>query len=88
MICFESCRVCEICGEVATNVNGLENIMDNGMSIDMMVEWGDTRLLREAASARASSAAASDKCHRTFRNIVMACLVLAFVVPWFFRAYI
>lgn len=74
--CFYSCRMCEICGETAKNVTGL----------------GDNRFLEEWNERRFSGLGTNTSernvgCWRgqPFCNFLMACLVIAFVLPWFFR---
>lgn len=74
---FLSCRMCEICGETAKNVTGVGDI-------GFMEDWNERRLFtrnRSHASDR------SGGCWRgqPFCNFLMACLVIAFVLPWFFR---
>lgn len=74
MILF-GCRLCEICGEIARNITG---VGDDGF----MQQWNhmDT----------ANHNNTSDETRRCFNgqplcNFLMSCLVIAFVVPWFFR---
>lgn len=67
-------RLCEICGETATNVTGV----------------GDSRFLEEWNEGRSSGSlhpSENGGCWRgqPFCNFLMACLVIAFVLPWFFR---
>lgn len=68
-------RICEICGECAKNITG---IGDNRF----MEEWNDRRMpgIRGGPSER-------ERCWRgqPFCNFLMACLVIAFILPWFFR---
>ncbi|KAJ9136017.1 hypothetical protein P3X46_033133 [Hevea brasiliensis] len=72
-------RMCEICGEIAKNITG---VGDNRF----MEEWNQRRFI-------GSSGSSSDRgrgCWRgqPFCNFLMACLVIAFVLPWFFRVNI
>ncbi|KAI4332534.1 hypothetical protein L6164_017435 [Bauhinia variegata] len=69
-------RLCEICGETAKNVTGA---IDNGF----MEEWNERRFLDSGAT----SSGRFRGCLRgqPFCNFLMACLVIAFVLPWFFR---
>ncbi|KAE9598930.1 hypothetical protein Lal_00022383 [Lupinus albus] len=69
-------RVCEICGETAKNVVGFA---DPGF----MVEWNERRLM----DVESNSSRRFVGCWRgqPFCNFLMACLVIAFVLPWFFR---
>ncbi|KAK7302965.1 hypothetical protein RJT34_13862 [Clitoria ternatea] len=69
-------RLCEICGDTAKNVSGIAN---NGF----MEEWNERRFLdNDDDSSRRFGG-----CWRgqPFCNFLMACLVIAFVLPWFFR---
>ncbi|XP_058095536.1 uncharacterized protein LOC131240974 [Magnolia sinica] len=70
-------RCCEICGEVAKNVTGLEDDK-------FMEDWND----RRTSSIGSSSSRERGRCWRgqPFCNFLMACLVVAFILPWFFRA--
>ncbi|CAH9113632.1 unnamed protein product [Cuscuta europaea] len=63
-------RFCEICGEIAKNVTRVGNA-------NFMEEWSDGRNPDER----------SRDCRerQSFCNFLMGCLVLAFVLPWFFR---
>nr|AFK39332.1 unknown [Lotus japonicus] len=69
-------RVCEICGQTAKNVS---DITDNRF----MEEWNASRFIDgdDTSSRRCGG------CWRgqPFCNFLMACLVIAFVLPWFFR---
>ncbi|KAI4298159.1 hypothetical protein L6164_031751 [Bauhinia variegata] len=69
-------RFCEICGETAKNVTG---VVDNGF----MEEWNERRFLDSGIG----SSGMFRRCWRgqPFCNFLMACLVIAFVLPWFFR---
>ncbi|KAM7500565.1 hypothetical protein LguiA_024979 [Lonicera macranthoides] len=67
-------RLCEICGEIAKNISGV----------------GDNRFMEDWNNRRSSSVHASERrggCWRgqPFCNFLLACLVIAFVLPWFFR---
>ncbi|KAI4368125.1 hypothetical protein MLD38_016719 [Melastoma candidum] len=70
-------RFCEICGKSAKHVFG---VGDNRF----MEEWHDERGI---ASTSTSSSEGGSGCWRRqpFCNFLMACLVMAFVLPWFFR---
>ncbi|KAJ9690723.1 hypothetical protein PVL29_013067 [Vitis rotundifolia] len=69
-------RMCEICGETASNVRG---VWDNRF----MEDWNERRY----AGSSSNSSDRSGGCWRgqPFCNFLMACLVIAFVLPWFFR---
>lgn len=67
-------RYCEICGANAKNITG-----EDGSRF--MEEWHDRRVL----SIRNSSERAGCWRHQPFCNFLMACLVIAFILPWFFR---
>lgn len=65
-------RICEICGVTAVNITGI----------------GDDRFLeRRFISSGGHSSERNGGCLRghTFCNFLMACLVIAFVLPWFLR---
>ncbi|KAI3440024.1 RING-CH-type domain-containing protein [Psidium guajava] len=68
-------RFCEICGETAKNISG---VGDNRF----MEEWNERRF-----TAGNISSSEREGCWRgqPFCNFLMACLVIAFVLPWFFR---
>ncbi|KAL3624841.1 hypothetical protein CASFOL_031509 [Castilleja foliolosa] len=66
-------RMCEICGQTAKNITG---VVDSGF----MEEWNE-------GDAIASSSNETRSCllGQPFCNFLMACLVIAFVLPCFFR---
>ncbi|XP_073127702.1 uncharacterized protein [Henckelia pumila] len=69
-------RFCEICGETAKNIKGVGNN-------EFMEEWNDHR-------SSDTGNMPSDNNRRCLRgqplcNFLMACLVIAFILPWFFR---
>lgn len=65
-------RLCEICGETAKNVVGVGDAV-------FLEEWND----RDADN----SSGESTRCWRSrpLCNFLMACMVVAFILPWFFR---
>lgn len=69
-------RLCEICGETAKNVSG---VASNGF----MEEWNDRRFMENDDN----SSRRFGGCWRgqPFCNFLMACLVIAFILPWFFH---
>ncbi|KAL1826835.1 hypothetical protein ACET3Z_005247 [Daucus carota] len=69
-------RLCEICGQTAKNITG---IADNRF----MEEWNN----RILSGYGIRSSERNGGCWRgqPFCNFLMACLVIAFVLPWFFR---
>ncbi|XP_022926134.1 uncharacterized protein LOC111433334 [Cucurbita moschata] len=69
-------RMCEICGETAKNVEG---VGDNRF----MEEWNEGR----SVDSNGNISNRGGRCWRgqPFCNFLMACLVIAFVLPWFFR---
>ncbi|CAL5183605.1 unnamed protein product [Lathyrus oleraceus] len=69
-------RLCEICGETAKNVSSVTN---NGP----MEEWNDRRFMDNGGN----SSRRFGGCWRAqpFCNFLMACLVIAFIMPWFFH---
>lgn len=70
-------RFCEICGDTAKNIKG---VGDCGF----MEAWNDRRSSTDPSSL---SSEGSRRCLRgqPLCNFLMACLVIAFVLPWFFR---
>ncbi|KAK4271721.1 hypothetical protein QN277_020369 [Acacia crassicarpa] len=72
-------RLCEICGETAKNVSG---VADHGF----MEEWNERTFVDNHSTSSTSSGMCCG-CWRgqPFCNFLMACLVIAFVLPWFFR---
>lgn len=68
-------RMCEICGETARSITGVGDIR-------FMEEWNE-RFVRSGSI----SSERGRGCWRgqPFCNFLMACLVVAFVLPWFFR---
>ncbi|MBA0787854.1 hypothetical protein Gotri_028026 [Gossypium trilobum] len=69
-------RMCEICGQTAKNISG---VRDNRFIED----WHG----QGSTSGGASFSDQHSGCWRgqPFCNFLMACLVMAFVLPWFFR---
>ncbi|XP_072953789.1 uncharacterized protein [Typha angustifolia] len=67
-------RSCEICGSNAKNITGLEDGR-------FMEEWHERRVLFNRNSTERGG------CWRRqpFCNFLMACLVIAFILPWFLR---
>ncbi|KAL1328758.1 hypothetical protein HN51_038551 [Arachis hypogaea] len=72
-------RLCEICGETAKNVSESQVINHS-----FMEEWNESRFIDGGNS---TSTGFFGRCWRgqPFCNFLMACLVIAFVLPWFFR---
>lgn len=69
-------RICEICGESANNITGAADAR-------FMEEWNENRSTVsdiEASERRRGCWQGQPLC-----NFLMACLVIAFVLPWFFR---
>lgn len=73
-------RCCEICGANAKNISGEENN-------SFMEAWHVRRMLGNNGN-RSSSDGASCWRGQPFCNLLMACLVIAFILPWFFRVNI
>lgn len=68
-------RSCEICGETAKNING--------MGDSRFTEWKEM----DMASVLDRNSSVRGRCclSQPFCNLLMTCLVIAFVLPWFFR---
>lgn len=69
-------RLCEICGETAKNVTG---VGDNRF----IEEWNDRR--SNGTGVHSSERTAVCWGAQPLCNFLMACLVVAFVIPWFLR---
>ncbi|KAF5474547.1 hypothetical protein F2P56_006437 [Juglans regia] len=69
-------RLCEICGKTAKNVKG-------AVHSRFMEEWNERRFT--AGSSNSSGRGGGCWRGQPFCNFLMACLVIAFVLPWFFR---
>ncbi|CAH9081179.1 unnamed protein product [Cuscuta epithymum] len=69
-------RFCEICGEIAKNVTRVGNA-------NFMEEWSDGR--NPGDGGRPGERSRDCRERQSFCNFLMGCLVLAFVLPWFFR---
>ncbi|XP_073311699.1 uncharacterized protein [Primulina huaijiensis] len=69
-------RFCEICGETVKNIKGVGNN-------EFMEEWNEHR----SSDTGNSSSENNRRCLRgqPLCNFLMACLVIAFILPWFFR---
>lgn len=77
-------RVCEICGKTAKNTNNNnDNNNDDGGDGEMLrMEMNEMRMVIEAID---SSSERNRRCKISFCNFLLGCLLLAFVLPWFFR---
>ncbi|URE12151.1 RINGv [Musa troglodytarum] len=69
-------RYCEICGANVKNVNGHEDG-------NFMESWNEGRM--SGRSHRSSTEMNSCWRSQPFCNFLMACLVVAFILPWFFH---
>ncbi|KAB5534132.1 hypothetical protein DKX38_017218 [Salix brachista] len=72
LIIFCLLRICEICGVTAVNITG---IRDNRFPERRFISSGGHSSERNGGCLRG----------QTFCNFLMACLVIAFVIPWFLR---
>ncbi|KAK3035035.1 hypothetical protein RJ639_034825 [Escallonia herrerae] len=68
-------RLCEICGETAKNITGVQDIR-------FMEGWND---IQSTGGVQQSERRRGCWRGQPFCNFLMACLVIAFVLPWFFR---
>ncbi|KAG8067464.1 hypothetical protein GUJ93_ZPchr0005g16314 [Zizania palustris] len=74
-------RRCEICGENAVNIPGW-----GGGGKEFMQRWHETAA---GTDGEDSSKPCSGFCRsQTFCNLLVACLVIVFVLPWFFRSHL
>ncbi|KAL2496763.1 RING-CH-type domain-containing protein [Forsythia ovata] len=71
------CRLCEICGKTVKNITS--NLEDSSI---FMMEWNEMRMV---ATTLDTSQESSRRCKKSMSNFLMACSILAFVLPWFFR---
>ena len=69
-------RLCEICSETATNVSGVSNY-------EFMEKWNERRFMEDGGNSSRRFGGCSPG--QPFCNFLMACLVIAFVLSWFFR---
>ncbi|KAL7143660.1 hypothetical protein ABFS83_08G206800 [Erythranthe nasuta] len=75
-------RLCEICGKTAENMRRNNN--EEEASI-LMMEWINDMRLATATLDRSRDTSRSRTCKKSLWNIILVCLILAFVLPWFFR---
>ncbi|KAK2997661.1 hypothetical protein RJ639_026453 [Escallonia herrerae] len=71
-------RLCEICGESATNVTGMDEAQV------LVVEFNQMGLI-PSSSTTPFPREGGCSCQQALCNMLLACVVLAFVVLWFFR---
>ncbi|KAF3961782.1 hypothetical protein CMV_013641 [Castanea mollissima] len=71
-------RKCEICGESAKNVTGIEE------NTEVVVGWTEMRIIGSARNSHSSDNDSSCWRRNHFCDFLLACLVLAFILPWFF----
>jgi len=69
-------RLCEICGQTAKNITGVGGNR-------FVEEWNERRFT--GGSSNSSNRGRGCWRGQPFCNFLMACLVIAFVLPWFFR---
>ncbi|OIW17959.1 hypothetical protein TanjilG_17795 [Lupinus angustifolius] len=74
-------RLCEICGETAKNVS---DVTENGF----MEELNESRFVDSSTGTSSGGMFGGWLRGQPFCNFLMACLVIAFVMPWFFRVNI
>ncbi|CAI8618672.1 unnamed protein product [Vicia faba] len=71
-------RLCEICGETAKNV---PDVINNGF----MEEWCESGFIDSGSTSNSPRGLVGCWRGQPFCNFLMACLVIGFVLPWFFR---
>ncbi|CAL5214174.1 unnamed protein product [Lathyrus oleraceus] len=71
-------RICEICGETAKNV---PDVINNGF----MEEWCESGFIDSGSTSNSPRGLVGCWRGQPFCNFLMACLVIGFVLPWFFR---
>ncbi|KAH9623288.1 hypothetical protein KSS87_021072 [Heliosperma pusillum] len=71
--------MCEICGQTVTNIKGVGNE-------GFMEEWKESTS-NDSTPNNSSERSAEEACWhgQPLCNFLTACLVIAFVIPWFFR---
>ncbi|XXG61548.1 hypothetical protein AAC387_Pa05g0131 [Persea americana] len=69
-------RWCEICGESAKNITGVGD--------SRFMEMWNNRMVTGIGSSSLSERGRYPRC-QPFGNFLLACLVIAFILPWFFR---
>ncbi|XP_009790974.1 uncharacterized protein LOC107785807 isoform X1 [Nicotiana tabacum] len=78
-------RLCEICGKTAKNVE--TRLQESRI---MVVEWNQRAV--EARSSYITSTIQQNgcrwRCQQSCCNFLLACFVMAFTLPWFFRVEI
>ncbi|KAK4369026.1 hypothetical protein RND71_012818 [Anisodus tanguticus] len=84
-------RLCEICGKTAKNVE-TRILAERQSTRIMVVEWNQRAIeARRSSYISNSSAAAATRndcawrCQQSCCNFLLACFVIAFTLPWFFR---
>ncbi|XP_010323675.3 uncharacterized protein [Solanum lycopersicum] len=81
-------RSCEICGKTAKNVE--TRTLAERQNRIMVIEWNQRAVeARRSSYITSSSAATRDdcrwRCQQSCCNFLLACFVVAFTLPWFFR---
>ncbi|XP_059282408.1 uncharacterized protein LOC132036162 [Lycium ferocissimum] len=80
-------RSCEICGKTAKNVE--TRTLPETQNRIMVVEWNHRAIeARRSSYISNSSATHNDcrwRCQQSCCNFLLACFVVAFTLPWFFR---
>ncbi|XP_060188645.1 uncharacterized protein LOC132617614 [Lycium barbarum] len=80
-------KSCEICGKPAKNVE--TRILPETQNRIMVVEWNHRAIeARRSSYISHSSATHNDcrwRCQQSCCNFLLACFVVAFTLPWFFR---
>ncbi|XP_074269832.1 uncharacterized protein LOC141592857 [Silene latifolia] len=71
-------RTCEICGQTVTNIKGVGNE-------GFMEEWKESTSNDNTPNSSERNAEEACWHGQPLCNFLTACLVIAFVVPWFFR---
>ncbi|CAN4103212.1 unnamed protein product [Withania somnifera] len=79
-------RSCEICGKTAVNVE--IRISAEGQNKTMVIEWNQRAVEARRRSYITNSPATHNDCtwcQQSCCNFLLACFVIAFTLPWFFR---
>ncbi|CAN4105074.1 unnamed protein product [Withania somnifera] len=79
-------RSCEICGKTAKNME--LRILAERQSRIMVIEWNQRGVEARRSSYITNSSATHNDCRwcqQSCCNFLLACFVIAFTLPWFFR---
>ncbi|KAF3620994.1 hypothetical protein CQW23_17578 [Capsicum baccatum] len=81
-------RSCEICGKTAKNVE--TRVLEERPSRMMVIEWNQRAVEARRSSSYITNSSSTHndcrwRCQQSCCNFLLACFVIAFTLPWFFR---